>query len=168
MTKERLIRSWAKSLGVRVTITSQPVPHSYERRHIRLVCERGGSRTQALMDVCHDLGHFVVAPPATRDLVNFGLGPGPFDSCRDCAACRNQRVATDTEESHASLLGILMVAHSLGTDEAISDLNAQNWDGAEALDHMRTQDFRTYAGTFKARTGVDLFDFNTLLLTVQT
>ncbi|MGH7029129.1 MAG: hypothetical protein ACREE9_13095 [Stellaceae bacterium] len=77
--------------------------------------------------ILHEIAHFVLAPPARRSLVDFGLGPGPDTTDRDQAerAATLSPLARDHDEAAASLLGILWEA-ALGQPALASFLD-QNW-----------------------------------------
>jgi hypothetical protein len=77
--------------------------------------------------ILHEIAHFVLAPPARRGLVDFGLGPGP-DTRERSAAERATAVPLnerEADEAEASLLGILWEA-ALGHPALASFLD-QNW-----------------------------------------
>jgi hypothetical protein len=75
----------------------------------------------------HEIAHFVLAPPARRGLIDFGLGPGP--DTRDRAAAERAAMLPplerEADEAEASLLGILWEA-ALGQPALASFLD-QNW-----------------------------------------
>src|SRR4029077_8170958 len=75
----------------------------------------------------HEVAHFVLAPPARRGLVDFGLGPGPDTRDRAAAECAVALplLEREAEEPEASLLGILWEA-ALGQPALASFLD-QNW-----------------------------------------
>ncbi len=77
--------------------------------------------------ILHEIAHFVLAPPQRRNLVDFGLGPGPDTIDRDRAerAAALPPSAREEDEATASLLGILWEA-ALGQPALASFLD-QNW-----------------------------------------
>ena len=77
--------------------------------------------------ILHEIAHFVLAPPQRRNLVDFGLGPGPDTIDRDRAerAAALPPSAREEDEAAASLLGILWEA-ALGQPALASFLD-QNW-----------------------------------------
>ena len=77
--------------------------------------------------ILHEIAHFVLAPPARRGLVDFGLGPGPDTIDREAAerAAVMPLVVREEEEAAASLLGIIWEAR-LGQPALASFLD-QNW-----------------------------------------
>lgn len=89
----------------------------------------------------HEIGHWLLCPPARRHLPDFGVGAGPesgFKQAADVARC----VDDDTrqqDEVLSSLLGILLQAE-LGQAAILAFLE-QNWlEGHErpaAIDHFR-------------------------------
>jgi hypothetical protein len=89
----------------------------------------------------HEIAHFQLAPPARRQLIDFGLGAGPETG--DRAAAEGAAVlfglAREAEEAMASLLGVLWEVE-LGQPGFASFLD-QNWlEGAErpgAAAHFR-------------------------------
>jgi hypothetical protein len=89
--------------------------------------------------ILHEAAHFVLAPPARRRLIDFGLGPGP--DTRDRAAAERAAllpiVERDEDEAAASLLGILWEA-GLGQPALASFLD-QNW--LEGLDRSAAPHF---------------------------
>jgi hypothetical protein len=77
--------------------------------------------------ILHEIAHFVLAPPERRQLIDFGLGPGPDTLGREAAerAAVLTPLARDEDEAAASLLGILWEAR-LGQPALASFLD-QNW-----------------------------------------
>jgi len=77
--------------------------------------------------ILHEIAHYLLAPPARRSLVDFGLGPGP--DTRDRAAAEQAAIVPllerEADETAASLLGILWEA-ALGQPALASFLD-QNW-----------------------------------------
>jgi hypothetical protein len=89
--------------------------------------------------ILHEVAHYVLAPPARRRRVDFGLGPGPDTT--DRAAAEHARIVPlperDRDEAAASLLGILWEA-ALGQPALASFLD-QNW--LEGLDRSAPAHF---------------------------
>jgi hypothetical protein len=77
--------------------------------------------------ILHEIAHFVLAPPERRNLVDFGLGPGPDTIDRDGAerAAVLPPLGRAQDEAAASLLGIVWEA-ALGQPALASFLD-QNW-----------------------------------------
>jgi hypothetical protein len=77
--------------------------------------------------ILHEAAHFVLAPPERRQLVDFGLGPGPDTRDRETAerAAVLSPLAREEDEAAASLLGIIWEAE-LGQPALASFLD-QNW-----------------------------------------
>ena len=77
--------------------------------------------------ILHEIAHFVLASPARRRLVDFGLGPGPDTRERSVAerATTVPLIEREADEAEASLLGILWEA-ALGHPALASFLD-QNW-----------------------------------------
>lgn len=89
--------------------------------------------------ILHEAAHFVLAPPARRALIDFGLGAGPDTTDRaaaDKAACL-PILEREADEAAASLLGILWEA-ALGQPALASFLD-QNW--LEGLDRSAPAHF---------------------------
>jgi hypothetical protein len=89
--------------------------------------------------ILHEIAHFVLAAPARRRLVDFGLGPGPDTTDRTASerACVVPLSERDADEAAASLLGILWEA-ALGQPALASFLD-QNW--LEGLDRTAAAHF---------------------------
>jgi hypothetical protein len=77
--------------------------------------------------ILHEIAHFVLAPPARRRLVDFGLGPGPDTSERSAAerATAVPLIEREADEAEASLLGILWEAALC--HPALASFLDQNW-----------------------------------------
>ena|SRR5271170_1189002 len=98
--------------------------------------------------ILHEIAHFVLAPPARRGLVDFGLGPGPDTIDREAAerAAVMPLVVREEEEAAASLLGIIWEAR-LGQPALASFLD-QNW--IEGLERSAALHFsRVLAGLWR-------------------
>ena len=84
--------------------------------------------------ILHEIAHFVLAPPERRQLIDFGLGPGPDTLDREAAerAVVLAPLARDEDEAAASLLGILWEARL--DQPALASFLDQNWlEGLERL-----------------------------------
>lgn len=103
--------------------------------------------------ILHEVAHFVLAPPARRALVDFGLGPGPDTREREAA----ERAAVlffpvrEEDESLASLLGIVWEAE-LGQPALASFLD-QNW--LEGLDRSAAPHFTATLAGLRRRGLID-------------
>jgi hypothetical protein len=77
--------------------------------------------------ILHEIAHFVLAPLERRNLIDFGLGPGPDTLDREAAerAVVLPPLPRDEDEAAASLLGIVWEAR-LGQPALASFLD-QNW-----------------------------------------
>ena len=77
--------------------------------------------------ILHEIAHFVLAPPERRQLIDFGLGPGP--DTRQRAAAERAAVLPllerEADEADASLLGILWEAAL--AQPALASFLDQNW-----------------------------------------
>lgn len=109
----------ARAFGIG-TIDEEPAQaFSYDGRNIR-------TRSEAYV-LIHEVGHWLVAPPERRGLIDFGLGAGP-ETGRIDEANRDHAVDLETgieEEALASLIGILWEVE-LG-QPAIMAFLEQNW-----------------------------------------
>jgi hypothetical protein len=103
--------------------------------------------------ILHEVAHFVLAPPARRALVDFGLGPGP--DTRERAAAERAAVlffpAREEDEALASLLGIVWEAE-LGQPALASFLD-QNW--LEGLDRSAAPHFTATLAGLRRRALID-------------
>jgi hypothetical protein len=99
--------------------------------------------------IVHEVAHFVLAPPARRGLVEFGLGPGPDTIERDAAerAAVVTPLEREEDEATASLLGIMWEA-ALGQPALASFLD-QNW--LEGLDRSASTHFTTVLRSLQSR-----------------
>ena len=99
--------------------------------------------------ILHEVAHFALALPARRDLIDFGLGPGPDTVDRDAAesAVVVSPIEREQDEAAASLLGILWEA-SLG-QPALASFIDQNW--LEGLDRSAPAHFTTVLRTLRDR-----------------
>lgn len=84
----------------------------------------GGAEAYVIL---HEIAHFVLAPPERRQLIDFGLGPGPDTLDREAAerAAVLAPLARDEDEAAASLLGILWEARL--DQPALASFLDQNW-----------------------------------------
>lgn len=105
--------------------------------------------------ILHEIAHFVLAPPARRGLVDFGLGPGPDTLERDVAqeAAILEMLEREEDEAAASLLGIIWEA-ALGQPALASFLD-QNW--LEGLDRSAPEHFSRVLFMLRDR---GVLDFN--------
>jgi hypothetical protein len=99
--------------------------------------------------ILHEVAHFVLAPPERRQLIDFGLGPGPDTRERIVA----ERVAVlplperEADEAQASLLGILWEA---ALDQpALASFLDQNW--LEGLERSAAGHFSDVFGRLRRR-----------------
>jgi hypothetical protein len=99
--------------------------------------------------ILHEVAHFALAPPARRDFIDFGLGPGPDTVDRATAECGAVLTALEREEDEAaaSLLGILWEA-GLG-QPALASFIDQNW--LEGLDRSAPAHFTTVLAGLRDR-----------------
>jgi hypothetical protein len=99
--------------------------------------------------ILHEVAHFVLAPPARRGLVDFGLGPGP-DTTRVDLAERTQTLSIaerDADEACASLLAILWEAAL--SQPALASFLDQNW--LEGLERSAASHFTAVLAELRAR-----------------
>ncbi len=84
------------------------------------------SATEAYV-ILHEIAHYVLAPPARRGLIDFGLGPGPDTIDRETAERKAimPLLERDEEEAMASLLGIIWEARL--DQPALASFLDQNW-----------------------------------------
>jgi hypothetical protein len=99
--------------------------------------------------ILHEIAHFVLAPPARRRLVEFGLGPGPDTVDREAAERLSVLpfLARDEDEAQASLLGILWEARL--RQPALASFLDQNW--LEGLERSAPAHFTTVLRTLRRR-----------------
>lgn len=103
--------------------------------------------------ILHEIAHFVLAPPARRRLIEFGLGPGPDTRDRTIAGrgVLLPFAAREADEAAASLLGILWEAR-LGQPALASFLD-QNW--LEGLERSAAPHFTAVLGGLRRQGFVD-------------
>lgn len=102
------------------TIDEEPqAAWSYDGQAIR-------TRSEAAV-IVHEVGHWIVAPPERRGVIDFGLGAGPESGRRAeaDAALAVDRESQIEEEALASLVGILWEVE-LGQPAILAFLE-QNW-----------------------------------------
>lgn len=109
----------ARAFGIGVIDEAPQEAFSYDGAAIR-------TRSEAYV-LIHEVAHWLVAPPARRSLIDFGLGAGPESGRVDEA---NSAIAVGKEEqireeALASLLGILWEVE-LGQPAILAFLE-QNW-----------------------------------------
>jgi len=99
--------------------------------------------------ILHEIAHFVLASPARRGLVDFGLGPGPDTVDRAAAerAAILPPLSREEDEAAASLLGISWEAE-LG-QPALASFVDQNW--LEGFDRSAASHFIAVAATLRER-----------------
>jgi hypothetical protein len=104
--------------------------------------------------ILHEAAHFVLASPARRQLIDFGLGPGPDTRDRPTAECAAvlAPLAREEDEAAASLLGIIWEAE-LGHPALASFLD-QNW--LEGLGRSAHTHFAAVLETVRSRGLLDL------------
>ncbi len=105
--------------------------------------------------ILHEVAHFLLAPPERRELIDFGLGPGPdtLDSAAAERAAVLPALEREGDEAAASLLGIIWEAR-LGQPALASFLD-QNW--LEGLDRYAAMHF---AGVVAQLSGMGLLDLD--------
>ncbi|MEE3626795.1 hypothetical protein UCD39_22925 [Nitrospirillum sp. BR 11752] len=88
----------------------------------------------------HEIGHWLVAPPERRGLVDFGLGAGPETGRvneANAAICVDQETQIE-EEALSSLIGILWEVE-LGQPAIMAFLEQnwlEGWDRAACIDNL--------------------------------
>jgi hypothetical protein len=89
--------------------------------------------------ILHEIAHFALAPPERRQLIEFGLGPGPDTVDRAAAECAAalSPLAREEDEAAASLLGIVWETEL--RQPALASFLDQNW--LEGLDRAATAHF---------------------------
>jgi hypothetical protein len=109
----------ARSLGMEVHPDDVECPFNWDGTALY-------GATEAYV-ILHEAAHFLLAPPARRQRVDFGLGPGPDTRDRKTAerAAVLSPLAREEDEASASLLGIIWEAE-LG-QPALASLLDQNW-----------------------------------------
>ena len=99
--------------------------------------------------ILHEIAHFVLATPARRRLIDFGLGPGPDTRDRDAAerAVIVPLAEREMDEAQASLLGILWEAAL--RQPALASFLDQNW--LEGLDRSAVDHFTAVLDRLRRR-----------------
>ena len=122
---ERRLRKVAKDNGILVrrftNVNALPKRQTYTGRTIQLVRE---SNAEFLMDLAHELGHYLVAPEEFRDARDFGWGSSYELQYEGEKPARKY---DSSEEERASLLGIWMIKEVLGDDAASEVLVEHDW-----------------------------------------
>src|SRR5215469_5753979 len=133
--------SVARSSGMAIHLEENSCPFNWDGTALN-------GATEAYV-ILHEVAHFVLAPPERRELIEFGLGPGP-DTLDHAAAERAAVVsllAREKDEAAASLLGIVWEA-ALGQPALASFLD-QNW--LEGLDRSAAAHFTAVVETLRRR-----------------
>lgn len=109
----------ARRFGIEIRDRAPAAAYSWDGRRLR-------ADTEAYV-LLHEIAHYQLAAPARRQVVDFGLGPGPDTGDRAGAERRAMLIpiAREREEAMVSLLGILWEA-ALGQPALASFLD-QNW-----------------------------------------
>ena len=131
----------AQGVGVAIHPAGQHCPFNWDGVALN-------PATEAFV-ILHETAHFVLAPPARRRLVDFGLGPGP--DTLDRAAAERAAVLPllerEVDEAEASLLGILWEA-ALG-QPALASFVDQNW--LEGIERSAAAHFTAVLDRLRAR-----------------
>jgi hypothetical protein len=133
--------SLARSSGMAIHLEANSCPFNWDGAALN-------GATEAYV-ILHEVAHFVLASPERRELIEFGLGPGP--DTLDRAAAEHAAVvplpAREQDEAAASLLGIVWEA-ALGQPALASFLD-QNW--LEGLDRSAAAHFTAVVETLQRR-----------------
>jgi hypothetical protein len=99
--------------------------------------------------ILHEVAHFALAPPERRELIEFGLGPGPDTVDREAAerAAVLPPLGREQDEAAASLLGIIWEAQL--AQPALASLLDQNW--LEGLDRSAPAHFTAVLKSLRDR-----------------
>lgn len=114
-------RSFAESLGIRVSNRDSDKSWSWNGKTLALVCEGEPRDIDVLY---HDVAHWLVCPTERRSKPDFGLGKDVNDSGRNASLLVSEE-SINIEEREASILGIAM-EHRAGLDWA-KTLKLHEW-----------------------------------------
>ena len=112
----------AKRLGLKMVLTKSINTRQAENKRFQVTS--GNEPQEVVSDACHEIGHYLAAPPDLRDLPNYGLGPSPDDGHLEPARFA-PTAETIAMEAQASMLG-LCIERSLGVS-ALSTLLVHCW-----------------------------------------
>lgn len=120
------LKRFAKVLGLRVALHKSMfrVPHQWDRDGVLRVLHHRDANTS---NVAHEIGHWLVATPAQRRYIDFGLGTSP-DSYKDTKRVLRAGPAQQMEEL-ASVAGML-VELACGLDPYEYTWGYHNWENA--------------------------------------
>ncbi|MDE1149643.1 MAG: hypothetical protein PW843_24085 [Azospirillaceae bacterium] len=109
----------AHRFGIETLDEEPQAAYSWDGRYIR-------TRSESYV-LIHEIGHWLVAPPERRNLLDFGLGAGPETGriAEANAAIRADQETQIEEEALSSLIGILWEVE-LGQPAILAFLE-QNW-----------------------------------------
>jgi hypothetical protein len=133
--------SIARDLGMGIHPDEASPPHNWDGTALN-------GNTEAYV-ILHEIAHFVLAPPARRRLVDFGLGPGPdtLDSDAAVRAAVLSPLAREEDEAAASLLGIIWEARL--AQPALASFLDQNW--LEGLERSAAPHFTAVFANLRGR-----------------
>ena len=104
---------------------AQPV--GYDGRAFFVAGDRGCDTEKLLHEACH----FLVSPPERRNMVNYGLGPGPFRPVDDFISDNEEVAVGFLQAKLAPVFGL--PAHKLAKlDYNVANKRHLDWEAAEA------------------------------------
>lgn len=155
---ERKLRAYGKKLGLSFRIGKAQSPITYDGHGtVRLY-----RQSDILEAMSHEIGHWCVALPKGRGMIEWGLGESPFSfNSWDFTGYVEPRIFIhENQEPSASLLGIHLLSHVSTMDHWLQVFRDHSWDLDDSYEHRSDPTFLRGRKVFHDACGVDLLHPN--------